>query len=314
MSLDDVLSDYPTITGQFGQGWLLEQFKLPREQKSLITLYLEVAAKEKPIIKEIQEELKTAEGQAKTNALMQLEFFSGSVGSVDLLESCLKELENEPNLPTLVKELHANDEKFYSALTVANLACYFKERGTLSLYPKIQLASKTKIPDLSVNLSGRPIWVEATTPGLAKAMLDHEGQVVGLKERALGQINDEFTENFAEAIAERKIVSDPIIIALDCGRSEIDQVSVDAALFGKQYLQFLVDNKDHKVVDERVLRKEPGIKAVEGMEMISGVLYSKRAQRKDGQLVISGALTLNPYAKNALDEAEYSKMDIVEVY
>jgi hypothetical protein len=247
-------------------------------------------------------------------ALMQLEFFSASVGPADLLESCLKELESEPNLSTLVKELHSSDEKFYSALSVANLACYFKERGKISLFPKIQLSNKIKIPDLRVDLSGRTIWVEARTPGLAKVMVEHEGEVVGLKERALGQIKDEFTENFADAITEGKLVGDQIIIALDCGRSEIDQVSIDAALFGKQYMQFLVDNRDHKVVDERVLRKGPGIKAVEGMEMISGVLYSKRVQRKDDRLVIGGVLTLNPYARNALNETETSEIDLTEVY
>ncbi len=314
LSFKELTADYPAITSGMGEGWVRKQLALPIKQRHILGAYLQRAYEDKPKIKELQARLPGAANQDKLDLLLRIDWLSASVRPLNLLESCLIDLASERNLPTLLKELRAPEEEFYGALSVAYFASYFKERWKLELFPHISFAGKTKTPDLAADLNGRRIYVEVTTPGWAKILHDRTGEIVGLKEGAIGQILDEYEENFKDAIEQGIIREEPIIIALDCGRSEIDQDSVEAAIFGTAQIQMLIHKQTGALVDARLKRKEDGIKLVKGSEMISAILWSKWASWNDDSLVIGGHLTLNPNAKNKLTEQEISKLDLRSPY
>ena len=314
LSFEEMTAEYPVITRMVGEDWLRKQLSLPIQGRHILGAYLQRAFEDKPKINELRKKLEASGERERGNLLLALDWRMASVAPLNLLESCLSELASEANLETLLKELRAPQEEYYAAFSVAYFACYLKQRGNIELFPQVKVASKIKIPDLAVTLDGRRIYVEVTTPGMAQILRDTQGRVVGLKERAVGQILDEYEENFAEAVNQGMITNEPIIIALDCQRSEIDQDSVEAAIFGTAQIQMLLNKQTGELVDARIQRQNNGMKLAQGSNMISAIIWSKWAARKDNRLVIGGFLTQNPSASNKLTTAEGSKLDFLGPY
>lgn len=309
--LDKYKTNYPNVVHKVGEEWLASQLKKPKGKRSCLVAFLEQAYDCSERIK-TRNEFTTYEEKNVSNEEIVRELFSPPIEQADLLERCLKELNSAKGVDTLIKELKGPEDKFYSALTVANLACYFKERGKMELYPKIQMSNRTKYLDLTVKLAGRTIWVEATTPRVAKVIDQNPDQGVEIKNRALGQIVDELRENFEPAIKENKITDDPILIVVDCQRCEIDSYDIETALFRTKHVESNVNRGNHLLSHTSILRGEPGIRSVEHSEMISAVLYIKRAKMECGRIVIYGKLIQNPYSKNPLHNEEISKIEIVQ--
>ena len=307
MSFEEITSAYPNITKLVGEDWLRKQLALPYEKRHILGAFLEKVREDKESIAKLQENMKSEDqvNELKT----RIELLSVWINELDTLENCLSELKDEVGLATQLKKMRSDADGFRSSASEAAFTCYFKERGKMTMFPKIKVGNNTKEPDLSVSLDERPIFVEITTPQLAQVLKEKVGEVVPLKQRGVGQILDEFEENFSEAIEKEVITSEPIIIALDCSHSEIDQYEIEAALFGTPQIELLINKSTHELVDDRIKRKNDGLKMVQKSDMISAVIWAKFFQHKNGTLSIGGNVTENPRAKNKLTEKEISKLD-----
>jgi hypothetical protein len=133
--------------------------------------------------------------------------------------------------------------------------------------------------------------------------------VVNLRERAPGQIVDEYVENFQELVESGLVTNEPIIILLDCSQSEIDEDGVEQALNGRLAARFTYNATTHENISAETVRLgDSGIGMVPGTEMISAVIWTKRARISSGQLTVYGLLFENPRARNTLTETELTEI------
>jgi len=144
------------------------------------------------------------------------------------------------------------------------------------------LRRRSKKPDIEVFPDSRGILVEVTTPGSAANLVEKPGEIVTLKNRASGQILEEYSQNFEQALSERIISTEPIIIALDLSHPEISQEDIEQAVV---------------------------VRRLKGGEAITGVLWFARATRSSGRICLIGSYIENPNGKNPLTDEEKKKLD-----
>lgn len=314
MSVDvkQALAEFPNTTRLLGESWLLSQFELPETKRHLATFYFQRAFEDKETISESLQKLSSGDDSEIRDGFWSLQLRREPTHSMILLEKCLPKLESQVSFGELIREMKKSNSEFESSISVAFYAYYFMQRGKVELFPQIKLSNTIKkTPDIKVTLESRPIYVEVTTPGMAQVLEESLGKVVGLKQRAPGQIIEEYDDNFRKAVDAGLLDNVPLIIGLDCSHSEIRDYDVEAAILGSPQLTFTINTQTHQLVSQEWTRKkDSGISPVAGTEMISAVIWSKdSALSKDGKFDLIGQLFQNPKAKNVLSEVEIQKID-----
>jgi hypothetical protein len=274
-------SAYPMISETLGESWLKNQENKPLTKKRRIFVYLEKALKYRDTLNQIQKEIDRI-SPANIPVTTAVRYYSISIYSdtLSILDKCLTELKTEQNFRSLVKELKGDPLEFVSSVTLAILACYFKARCNIGLFPALKFPSKIKKPDLSLTIDSRRIYVEATTPGTSMALVESPQGVV-LRNRAVGQILDEYDENFREAVQQKLVTVEPIIIALDLRRTEIEPYEIEEAIKSK----FVAAN-----------------------DAITGVVWFNGALHENGRVELIGEYLANPSARNSLTPLERSNL------
>jgi hypothetical protein len=316
MSFDPnaALSDYPNVTRVLGKTWLLSEFAKPPSQRHIAAFYFQRAFEDKETISKAFQKLSSGNEVELRDAFLRLGLLREPTHSMELLEKCLPILESQMLFNELVAEMKKSDSEFESSLSVIFYACYFMERGKTILFPKLKVSEMvTKTPDLEVILDRRSVYIEVTTPRMAQILQENLGKIVPLKQRAPGQIIEEYEGNFRKVVDAGLLNNAPIIIALDCSHSEIRDDDVEAAIFGTPFLRFTVNTQTHELVSQEWLRnKNSGISNVPGTDMISAVLWNKDVLvQKNGRTTILGKLFENPKAKSPLTKEELAKIDLV---
>ncbi len=177
-------------------------FFSPRFKKRHISsFYFQRAYEDKNVINEASAKLSSQIDSERRDAFWKIHLRWEPTHSMSILEKRLPKLESQPTFTKLLKEMKKSDSEFESSLAVANYAYYFMQRGKVELFPQIQLSNNVKkTPDLLAILEERPIYVEVTTPEMSQSLKNSFGNIVGIKQRAPGQILDEYEENFEQAV------------------------------------------------------------------------------------------------------------------
>lgn len=309
MSYQRYFDDYPNLAASIGEEWLSRQFALPESERHLLCLYFQRAFEDRDRVARLNQRLPTSQGMDRANIMLDLELLSDPTDTLRVLEQCIPRIRGQRMFGRLMREMRSPVEEFLGAVSVAEFAAYFSRRGTVTLFPQIEVEGKLKEPDIEVDIEGRRIYVEVTTPTESEALRRSFGRVVALKERAPGQIVDEYLENFDELVKKGLIKDNPIIIMLDCSHSEIDEDGVEEALNGRLAVRFTYNRITRENVSAGVVRLEDtGIRMAPGTEMVSAVIWTKRARIQDGQLTIFGMLFENPRANNGLTATELARI------
>ncbi|MEM3870967.1 MAG: hypothetical protein QXE05_00155 [Nitrososphaeria archaeon] len=201
---------------------------------------------------------------------------------ISKLDFYLKTLSNETKFTKLINEMKSSDvKKFLSSYSIAELACYFKLKDcSIKLFPTFSGKKFKKELDIAFRLEGsRDVYVEVTTPSLAKKLEQETQEVVFVKDRIVGQVKDEYTNQIYPLIKEGMIKSEPIVIALHCFRTEIDCSE----------LTILYNNK---LFDLRAAPK------------LSAIFCWKESCKLDDDIFLKGEFIENPNADNRLSEKE----------
>lgn len=254
------------------------------------------AIQEESKIRRLNERMTRAKNDIeKADLSSAIEMLSIFEDTLALLEFSLGELASEAGLPTLVRELKSDCRKFLSSVSVATLACFFRDRGSLHLFPRFNLRDRVKTLDLSVNL-GRQVWIEVTTPGPANVLFEGEATSAPLPERAPGQLRDEYRDNFEPILAAGFLRNEPLLIAIDGHWTEIDDTEVWIAVEGRRPRDPRQNNESDLFVN------------YPGTERTSGVIIYKRAKVVEGRMQLSGTYLRNPRATTPLTASEVSRL------
>ncbi len=143
----DVKAAYPSVARLLGQDWLTSQAAKSDNNRRRIAIYLERAIKCKERITQLDKEINDKLGRREEFPIesgIEYSSISRYAKTLTLVDSCLDELRDVKGLPTLIKQMKGDGPEFISSVSVAILACFFKQRARVGLFPPLQLAKKVK--------------------------------------------------------------------------------------------------------------------------------------------------------------------------
>jgi hypothetical protein len=162
---------------------------------------------------------------------------------------------------------------------------------------EIEPPVKEKNLDVKIKFTKESVYVEIFSPEEFKPLRYLSG-MIGIPNRVKKKIHDKYINQ----ISYLEGTPEPVIIAVDIGRSEITCENIEEYVYGDVVFSFLMDTKSHETVGTRSSRsgedmgnREPKTK------IISAIICYETKKGEDGKFHTSGKLIKNPQTNNPLE-------------
>jgi hypothetical protein len=188
-----------------------------------------------------------------------------------------------------VRKRLANPDQFYQTVGELVFAVHLK-----TCYPVgMQFKVNSKIVDCKVDVDGTGVLMEVLNIDMALELKYRRILADQTKNRAKQKIEDKLEKQIPGMASNNTI---PIIIAINTGRSEIDNIEISEALYGSLQVKIDIDNETGKVVKIEPSRADDGIYNNPAGKFVSAViLYRSEFDFSDCKMKLVGNIykTLN---------------------
>lgn len=161
--------------------------------------------------------------------------------------------------------------------------------------------------DVKIKFNSESVYVEIFSPDEFKPLRYLSG-MMGIPNRVKKKIYDKYLKQISYLEGKHE----PVIIAVDVGRSEVTCEDIENYIYGDILFSFLINTKTHETVGTAVRRsgedmynKEPH------MKVISAIICYKSNKEEDGKYHLRGKLIKNPNTDNPLSEETEKKINTI---
>jgi len=284
------LGRYPNIQRILGNNWFEDKISSKDEKQPLILLL----ARSKPKEEEINEQTEALKNSADDLMwLWTIHSLRSKLEPHALLDQIDRSImifcqDEQPKFARVKKGL-TNPDEFYPTVAELVFAAHLR-----TCYPvEMQFKVNSRTVDCKANIDGRGVLIEVINPDMALE-LKYLRTIAGQGEnRAKEKIEDKLEEQIPEMASNNTM---PIIIAMNSGRSGIDDIEVSEALYGSLQIKIDIDNKTSKVIKAKPSRANDGIyKNAAGKFVSAVILYRSEFDFSDCKMKLVGDIhkTLN---------------------
>lgn len=187
-----------------------------------------------------------------------------------------------------------NHDQYDETLAEIDFIVPFLDKFSVDIEPPLN----GKNLDVGIKVLNEYLYIEIFSPDMFKPLKLLNG-AFGIPNRVRGKIYDKYKNQLI--LASEK--NEPIIVAIDIGRSEIDYESIEEYLFGSNIFSFLINTKTHETVGTAMKRSDNAMSDLKPeMNIISAVICYKTRIESDGKSHTFGKIIKNPLAKFPLAE------------
>lgn len=302
--IQENLKQFPHISNLLSSNWL----KQMQTENNKTHPLLKVLSRELPEMSKVNETveslLKAKDERDKFNQWFKLHSLLGDLLFLNNIETKIKKLLDKGfNVNNYAKNLK-NEQQVDATLSEIEFITPFVDNFTVQLEPKID----TKQLDAKIEIEGQILYVEIISPRMFKPLELLEG-VRGIPNRVKGKIYDEF-KNQLIGLAS---LNQPIVVAVDVGKSEVNYEFVEDYLFGTLTFTMEFDKKTGTVVNSYSKRKEEESMHNQKpeMDLISAVICYKTRLYDNFTYRMEGKIINNPHAKVPLSRAVAKRIEEV---
>lgn len=270
------------------------------------------------------DDIKINEEESELNKTLKIDFARGGFwprAYLKELDRNLEIIDKKPNQKfknkvDLIKNIKNNlgDEKsFWNYLSELIFMNKFQEDMIKELEPSVPNRTDNNL-DLKINLFGKDIYFEVTSPEIDRSLRLANG-AVGLGNKSFSVIDKKFRQLFSkqtlDEINEGKR-NDLFFVVIDTSNSVIDEYELLNSFLGSLSITMVFDKKTSRVVHEYPSRAKDSLQDKnQNTEIISGAIYFKRELafvNENPIIKLRGDIIINPNAKNRLSDEEISKL------
>lgn len=234
---------------------------------------------------------------------MYLDYFYAGTALLNHLNNCFGELKNKTGFLSMLKNLK-NPKQFFNTISELEFNGYFANRYPLTLEPKLTANGFSKKLDSKINLAGRDILFEITTPD-SYELLKKSKEAIVIPNRSKAKFLDKLQR---QIIPIKEVIKGPLIIVLNASYSDIDEYDVMDAILGQFRFNMIVDKKSGKMIDEYEDRDTNSLIDKEPLaDYISAVIVYKRQIKYNG-IFYSKSIIENKKSRFPLNSSEYKKL------
>ena len=290
------VNEFVNIRDLFGFSWFEENKKVGNKTHPLLKM-LEQKLPEKQKFKELADSINEAQSdRAKFNNVFRLKNLMSTALFLNKLDTNIKLLKDSGFGLTRYANNLKNEQQFDPTLSEIDFICPFLGKYKVELEPKIN----GKRLDAKIEIDAQTLYVEIISPNTFKPLEKLSGART-IPNRIKGKIYDEFKEQLNNIGP----TGQPVIVAVDLGRSEVDYEFVEDYLFGTLKFTYYIDTKTHETVGTNVHRDEKeSMHSLESeMDLISAVICYKTRLYDDLSYRTEGKIFENPHAKVPLSRS-----------
>ena len=283
---------FPELLSLFGQNWLNQNKKDGRTHPLLYSLEKELPSQEE-IDTAVKRVTSAETPRERFNMAFKLNRLSGAWCFLHELDGDLRALrEAGHNTAKYAKHLK-NEQQFLSTLSEIDFVMQFLGKCEIKLEPEV---GQNQL-DARLEICGHQVYVEVFSPEMLQELQIFSG-ARGIRNRIPNQIYEKFKKQLRLLDGG----GNPVILAIDIGRSEVKYDFVEDYLWGPLVGTFYV-SQTGELIDRGTAREE-----AESMherdpatDVISAVICYKVNRRDDLERWMEYKIITNPHACVKLD-------------
>jgi len=195
-----------------------------------------------------------------------------------------------------------NEDQFWQTISELEIVTSFKAKYPTTIEPKVDETSL----DVQVMLNNNTILIEVTNPEMFKP-LRYVTAVIGLKNRAKQKIVEKIDNQLKKLIGK---IKNPLLLAIDISRSEIDYEDVIASLEGSLAIRLILDKQTRQVVTERLIRDKDSLPLEKPeAKIVSAIMAFRRKVGENGKMILEGKIFKNNVALYPLADPMIEMME-----
>ncbi|CUR51802.1 protein of unknown function [Nitrosotalea devaniterrae] len=292
----DNLNEFPNIRELFGLKWF-EQKQQEQNRTHPLLKMLEQKLPKKEEYEKFIESIVTAQNEReKFNGVFRLKNLMSTALFLNNLDNNIYTLKTNKYPLRSYSDNLKNEQQFDSTLSEIDFVVPFIPKFPVVLEPKIN----SKKLDAQIDIDSQSLYVEIISPNTFKPLERLHG-VHGIPNRIKGKIYDEFKSQLKELTS----MNQPVIVAIDIGRSEVNYDFVEDYLFGTLKFTMYLDNGTGKTVGTTTHRDESESmhSRESNTDLISAVICYKTKLYDDLTYRTEGKIFNNMHAKVTLSRS-----------
>ncbi len=270
------------------------------------------------------EDIKIDKEDSDLNKALKIDFVRGKFWPRAYLGEMNKDLEiikKKPNkkfqtkeqLTKNIKNIFSDENKFWTYFSELIFINRFEEKDIKELEPSVPNRIDKHL-DLKVNLFGKDIYFEITSPEIDRSLKLANG-AVELGNKSFSVIDKKYRQLFSKQTLDEINKSkrdDLFFIVIDINNSVIDEYDLLNSFLGSLSLTMVFDKKTGRMVHEYPSRQKDSLQDKnQNTEIISGAIYFKRELifvNEEPVIKLKGDIIINPNAKNKLSDEEVNEL------
>ncbi|AIF85091.1 hypothetical protein NTE_03056 [Candidatus Nitrososphaera evergladensis SR1] len=262
------VAQYKNIERLVGRKWFEERASKKDTSQPLIWLLAKANPKEEEI-KQLFEELEKYKDDQlrKWSVLMAIRLKLQPYAVLEHIDRSIAIFMKDP-LPRLkaVRDSLINPDQIYQTVGELVLAAHLR-----AAYPaEIQFKVGKKIAGCRTIIEGKEIIIEVVNPDMSLESKYLRGVLTQAGNRTKSQIKNKLKEQIPEIA---KNTDAPIFLAINRGRSGIDDMEIADTLYGSLKVRMYLDKETSKVVKSESFREADGISTDNAGRQVSGVIF-----------------------------------------
>ncbi len=289
------LDEFSNIRDLLGIPWF-EQKQNENNRTHLILKMLECGLPSRKRFDELVNSIKKAQTDRDISGdVLRLKSLMSTFLFLCKLDQSIKALKDAGFSTRYSKKLK-NEPQFDATLSEIDFVAPFLSSYEVEIEPKVD----SKKLDVKIEIDTQSVYVEIISPDMFKPLEKLRG-ARGIPNR----IKDKIYDKFKDQLKGLGFTGQPVIVAVDIGRSEVNYDFVEDYLFGTLKSTVYFDKEKAEVVGSYAHRDEK--ESIHGLEpeadLISAVVCYKTRLYDDLSYGTEGKIFENPHAKEPLSSS-----------